>query len=85
MSTKLTVEVPATMTKLADAMMAVVKLVEAQVERGTASGPSSYDEFEQSLMEAVAGIERSAHEPAAYRSRGRCIAKPATGSRRRST
>ena len=64
MSTKLMVEVPATMTKLAEAMTAVVKLVEAQVERGAASGPSAYDEFEQSLMEAVAMVERSAHEPA---------------------
>lgn len=64
MSTKLTVEVPATMAKLAEAMAAVVKLVEAQVERGAASGPSAYDEFEQSLMAAVGAVERSAHEPA---------------------
>jgi hypothetical protein len=64
MSSKITVEVPATMAKLAEATGAVVKLVEAQVERGAASGPSAYDEFERSLMEAVATIERAAHEPA---------------------
>jgi hypothetical protein len=64
MSTKLTVEVPATMAKPAEAMAAIVKLVEAQVERGAASGPSAYDEFEQSLMAAVGAVERSAHGPA---------------------
>ena len=54
MSTKLMVELPGTMAKLAESMTAVVKLVEAQVERGAASGPSAYDEFEQSLMEVEA-------------------------------
>ena len=52
------VEVPATMTKLAEAMTAVVKLVEAQVERGAASGPSAYDVFEQSRKEAVGLVQR---------------------------
>jgi hypothetical protein len=64
MSTKTVIEVPATMTKLAEAVTAVVKLVEGQVARGAASGPSAYDEFEQALTEGVAAIERAAHEPA---------------------
>jgi hypothetical protein len=64
MSAKMVVEVPATMAKLAEAMTSVVKLVEAQVERGVASGPSAYDEFERALTEAVASLERAAHEPA---------------------
>jgi len=64
MTTKLTVEVPATMASLAEAMTAVVSLVQAQVERGVSSGPSGYDTFEQELMAAVAMVERRAHEPA---------------------
>jgi len=64
MSAKTVVEVPATMVTLAEAMTAVVKLVEAQVERGAASGPSAYDEFERAMTEAVARLERAAHEPA---------------------
>ena len=63
-STTLRVEVPATMSKLADAMSALVAVVEGQVARGETSGPSGYDEFERALTEAVATIERAAHEPA---------------------
>jgi hypothetical protein len=64
MGTKMVVEVPAVMAKLGEAMAALVKIVEAQVARGAASGPSAYDEFEQALTESVAAIERAAHEPA---------------------
>jgi hypothetical protein len=64
MSTKLTVEIPATMARLGEAMSALVKVVEAQVARGAASGPSAYDQFEEAVTEGVAAIERAAHEPA---------------------
>jgi hypothetical protein len=58
------VQVPASMEKLAASMTALVELVEAQVVRGAASGPSGYDAFEAAVTECVAAIERAAHEPA---------------------
>jgi len=64
MSDKMTVEVPASMEKLAVALSALVALVEAQQTRGAASGPSGYDVFEAAVAEHVAAIERAAHEPA---------------------
>jgi hypothetical protein len=64
MSDKVMVQVPASMAKLAAAMTALVELVETQVARGEASGPSGYDAFEQALMARVAAVECAAHEPA---------------------
>lgn len=64
MSEKVTVHVPASMAKLASAMTALVELVEAQVARGAASGPSAYDTFEEAMIDRVAAIECAAHEPA---------------------
>jgi hypothetical protein len=64
MSDKVMVPVPASMGRLAAAMSALVELVEAQVARGTASGPSAYDAFEEALMERMGAVECAAHEPA---------------------
>ena len=53
MSDKVTVQVPASMAKLAAAMTALVELVETQVARGGASGPSAYDAFEEALADVA--------------------------------
>jgi hypothetical protein len=64
MRDQMTVRIPASMSKLAETVASLVELVEAQVARGTASGPSAYDAFEEAVAEKVAEIERAAHEPA---------------------
>ncbi len=63
-SDKVMVQVPASMEKLAAAMSALVELVEAQVARSAAIGPSAYDAFEAAVMDRLGAIESAAHEPA---------------------
>lgn len=52
------------MKNLSDAISSLIDLVEAQVARGGAAGPSAYDVFEKAVAEKVAAIECAAHEPA---------------------